>query len=296
MHSNNGNETTSGSDLLAMRETVHAPGPGSAMQDAPAASVTYPARPDLAEETRQRRAGRRFRALVIGADYRMKDRVRHPDGGESSVGDIIADEKAQRAQIQEEMASGSRKHQRMPRWIHRIPWYVLCFDFMLLLYFFGGITNVNWASPLSIALGFAIVLAAMVTVLCYGFLAFTGHRLRGHKNHLGTVHREEVDGVTRLACGVAVAIIAVIGTLMYLRMRSEVVYALGVRAGVTALVIAVSLALVNAAANFLVIAVHAVDGSDQVARLDKLSAAARRPYARAQRMREEAAHHAEADH
>ena len=296
MHSNNGNETTSGSDLLAMRETGHATGAGSALPDAPAVSVTYPARPDLAKEARQHRAGRRFRSLVIGADYRMKDRVRHPDGGESSVDDIITDEKAQRAQIQEDAANGSRKHQRMPGWIHRIPWYVLCFDFMLLLYFFAGITDVNWASPLSMALGFAIVLAAMVTVLSYGFLAFTGHRLRGHKNHLGTVHREDVDGITRLACGVAVAIIAVIGTLMYLRMRTEVLYALGARADLTALVIAVALAVVSAAANFLVIAVHAVDGSDQVARLDKLSAAARRPYARAQRMREEAAHHADADH
>jgi len=32
----------------------------------------------------------------------------------------------------------------------------------------------NWSSPLSLALVFAMVLAAMVTVLSYGFLAFTG--------------------------------------------------------------------------------------------------------------------------
>jgi hypothetical protein len=55
---------------------------------------------------------------------------------------------------------------------------VLFFDFILLLYFFAGITDVDWQSPLSVNLAFATVLAAMVTVLTYGFLSFTGHRMR----------------------------------------------------------------------------------------------------------------------
>jgi hypothetical protein len=55
------------------------------------------------------------------------------------------------------------------------------------------------------------------------------------------------------------------------------------------LVIAVAVAVVNAAANFLVIAVHALDGSDQTARLDTLSAVIRRPLAEAHQLREQAA-------
>jgi len=65
-------------------------------------------------------------------------------------------------------------------------------------------------------------------------------------------------------------VIAVVATLMFLRMRTEVLYALGVQAQLTALTIAVTVATVSTVANFLVVAVHGLDGSDEVARLEKL--------------------------
>jgi len=80
-----------------------------------------------------------------------------------------------------------------------------------------------------------------------------------------------------------------VAALMFLRMHTEVLYALGVQAQVTALVIAVAVAAVSAVANFIVISVHGLDGSDEVARLDKLSAAVRRHFAKAHQMREQAA-------
>jgi|CZKT01.1.fsa_nt_gi hypothetical protein len=79
----------------------------------------------------------------------------------------------------------------------------------------------------------------MVTVMSYGFLAFTGHRVRSHKNHAGTVHHDELDGFTKAAFCAAIAVIA---SLMFLRMRTEVLYAVGAQARITALVIAVALA------------------------------------------------------
>ena len=301
----NGNELSTATDLIAMPPPAisDAPPPGgTSMKPADIAYLPEPGRadpdradPDLAELSRRRRAHRRFHARLIGAEYRMKERVKHPDGGESPVADVIEDEVAQREQIEKEVERGSRKHRRSPRWMHWIPRYVLCFDFGLLLYFFAGITNVSWASPMSMALGFAVVLAAMVTVLSYGYLAFTGHRLRGHKNHEGTVDHGELDGLTKVILSVAGAVIAVIAALMYLRLHTEVGYALGAGAGLTATLIAAALAVVSFAANFLVVAIHALDGSDQVARLDRLSAATRRPYAKAQRLREQAARHADHD-
>lgn len=255
--------------------------------------VSHSVQRDLADDVRRRHFDRRIRALVVAADYRMKDRVRHPDGGDSQVEEIIAAEQAQRSKIDEETGAGSKKHQRMPRWIRWVPRFVLCFDFSLLLYFFAGITNVDWSSPLSTALGFAIVLAAMVTLLSYGLLAFTGHRLRGHKNHAGTIHADELDAVTKVIFAVATVVIVVIAMLMFLRMHTEVLDALGPQAIVTATAIAVAIAAVNAAANLLVIGIQALDGSDQVARLERLSAAARKPYAKAHGMREKAARHAE---
>jgi hypothetical protein len=292
----NGHDQNPNPSLLPVRQLDQPGVAGLAAADAqvPVAPV-HPPNPGLAEVSRRERAGRKMHMLTVAADFLMKTRVRHPDGGESSVAEVLEHEQAQRNLIQQQAAEGSAKHRRAPRWIHWIPRLVLCFDFALLLYFFAGITNVDWSSPLSMAMAFATVLAAMVTVLSYGYLAFTGHRLRGHKDHTGTVHRDDLDGFTRIITGVAVVVIFVIAALMFLRMHTEVLYALGLQAGLTALLIASGLAIVSAAANFLVVAIHALDGSDDVARLEKLSAAARRPYAKAQRMRQRAAYHAGPD-
>ena len=159
------------------------------------AATSYPVPRDLAEDARGPRSERQSRGLLVGASFQMQDRVGHPDGGDCPVEDVLLHEEAQRAQIDQETADGSlRKHRRLPRWIRQIPKYVLAFDFCLLLYFFAGITDVNWASPLSLTLAFAIVLGAMVTLLSYGFLAFTGHQLRSY-NHAGTIHPEDLGRV-----------------------------------------------------------------------------------------------------
>ena len=286
----NEHETSPRSDLMPISKSSE---PAAERIQVPAPRQSDQVQTGLADTVRRQHEVRTAHRLTVKAEYLMKARVRHPDGGESPVDEILATEKAQRERIEAETAAGSFKHWRAPRWIQWIPRFVLLFDFSLLLYFFAGITNVNWASPVSMELGFAFVLAAMVTVLSYGFLAFTGHRLRGHKNHAGTVHSEDLDAFTKVILCVATVVILVIAALMFLRMHAEVLGALGPQGNVVAIVIASALAVVSGAANFLVIAIHALDGSDQVARLEKLSAAAHRSYTKAQRMREEAARRAD---
>jgi hypothetical protein len=182
----------------------------------------------------------------------------------------------QRAWIEKETAEGSRKHNRLPRWTRWTPKYVVAFDFCLLLYFFTGIIGVNWASPLSLALTFAVLLTAMMTMMSYTFLDFIGSKLRSHKNHDGTIDLHDLARFTKSASGIAIVFIILLATLMFLRMRTETLYALGAQAQLIALTIAVAVAVVSAAANFLVIVVRALDGSDEVDRLEKLSAAIRR--------------------
>ncbi len=228
-------------------------------------------------------------SLLVRARHRQHDLARHPDGGQETVADLQRYQAAQRAQIDDEKARGSRKHQRLPRWIGHIPKLVLALDFALLLYFFAGITDVDWASPLSADLAFAVLLAAMVTLLAYGFLAFAGYRLRGYKDHSGAIVFGDLDGLTRAACAAAAMGLAVIAALMFIRMRTEVLYALGPQGWVTALMIALVLAVVSLLANFLVVAIHALDGSDEVARLEVLSAATSGPLSKAHRMQEKAA-------
>jgi WD40 repeat protein len=106
----------------------------------------------------------------------------------ATVADLRRDEAAQQAQVAAETVRGSRKHQRPPGWIRLLPTLVLALDFGLLLYFFAGITGVNWANPSSAALA-AVASAAMVTTLLCGFLGLAASRLRGHKNHSGSTAR-----------------------------------------------------------------------------------------------------------
>jgi len=261
--------------------------------DARAPAPDSSGQPDLADRDRRVRRERRVRGLIVEADHRMQARVRHPDGGERTVAATLTDEVEQRRQISHQVGMGSRKHRRLPRWQRWIPKFVLFFDFALLLYFFAGITNVDWQSPLSMNLAFATALAGMVTVLAYGFLAFTGNRMRSHKNHAGTVHLDELDGLTKAAFGTAMAVIAVLAALMYLRIHSEVINALGPQAGATTLVIPLAVAVVSAVANYLVVLIHALDGSDEVARLDKLAAATHRPARKAHQLRRRAAQQAQ---
>ena len=249
--------------------------------------------PNRAEQARRARLENQTRRLLVGADYWMRSRVRDPDGGDSAASDILEQEKALRARIRNEKEEGSRKHDRLPLSLRRIPLYVLGFDSALLIYFFAGITNVDWSSPLSFALAVAVVLASMVTLLAYGCLTFAGYRLRLHKTDEGRIDWGESDALARAALGTSMVVIAVIAALMFLRMRTEVLYALGPQAQLTALVIGLALAVVSATANLLVIAIHAADGSRETVSLDRQSAAIRRLYAKAERMRARAAQQAE---
>ena len=284
----NGSQLIPNQELPVIRPPSSVPAapapPDSPPQGTTPAVAPRPEPLDLASDTERQRSERQSRQMLIEVASQLRLRVKHPDGGDCTVEVIVAHETAQRAAIDQETAASSRLHRRLPPWMRSIPRYVLGFDFALLLYFFAGITNVDWSSPLTLALAFAIALAAMITLLAYGFLSFTGHRLRSHKNHAGTIHREDVDAITSAAFVIAMVVIAVVAMLMFLRIRTEVLFALGSQAQLTALVIAVAVSVVNAVANFLVIAIHALDGSDQTARLDKLSAAVRKPLARADKL------------
>ena len=188
-----------------------------------------------------------------------------------------ADRNALAAQVNAERARNSRKHERLPRWFRHLPRVVLVFDFLLLLYFLSGITDVNWGAPESPQLAFAVALAAMITLVSYGCFAFAGDRLRAHKDHSGRIPLGSLDWLTRvivIACAVG---IAVLGFLMFSRMWSEVLIALGNGATTTAISVAAAVTAVSVLANVMVISVHALDGSKETDQLHAFGAAVRRP-------------------
>lgn len=226
--------------------------------------------------------------LRTGAGYRREDIVRHPDGGVRTAAETVADQEKQRAVIAADIEDGSRRHRRLPRSLRRMPRIILVADGLLLLYFFSGVTNVDWSSPLSAALVFAFMLAMMVTGISFAFFRLTGDRLQQYKNDAGTVPLRGLDDATMVIAGLAVAAMATLATLMYFRMHDEVIVALGPSSGAAAVIIGLTLAVVSVLANTMVIAVHALDGSAQADRLEALGAATARPLREERRLHERA--------
>jgi hypothetical protein len=227
-------------------------------------------------------------SLRTRAGYCDDELVLHPDGGVRTVSDTAADQDRLREQIAGEIGDGSRKHQRLPAVLRQAPALVFTADALLLLYFFSGITNVDWARPFSAAGLFALLLAGMVTGISFAFFLFTGDRLRQYKDHDGTIPLRGLDTPTNIAMGLAAGAEVILAALMFLRMRTEVSQTLGPHSGSTASILGLTLALVSVLANTLVIAVHALDGSPEADRLDVLGQAIHGPLSSQHHMREHA--------
>ena len=217
------------------------------------------------------------------------EHVPHPGGGHRTVEQTKTDRDALAARVDAERSQKSRKHNRLRRWFRHLPRVALLFDFLLLLYFLSGITDVNWAAPESPQLAFAVALAAMITLVSYGCFAFTGDRLRAHKDHSGRIPPGSLDWLSRMLAVACAVGIAILGFLMFSRMWSEVLLALGNGAKATAISVAAAVTAVNVLANIMVISVHALDGSEETDQLNAFGAAVRRSDLRADRMRRRAA-------
>jgi hypothetical protein len=211
--------------------------------------------------------------MRIRARYRDTDMVRHPDGGVRTVAQTASDQDQQRAQIEADRARGSFRHRRLPATLRRVPALVFGADGLLLLYFFSGVTNVDWASPFSAALVFALLLASMVTGISFAFFRFTGDRLQQYKDDAGVIPLRGLDEATTVSMALALGAIIVLAALMFIRMRAEVLSTLGPASGGTAIIISSALAMVSILANTLAIAVHALDGSAEADRLEALGQA-----------------------
>ena len=237
-----------------------------------------------ADSLRAQQAGLRTRAR-----YRDGDLVAHPDGGVRTVAQTAGDQDKQRDQIEADIDRGSFRHRRLPPALRRVPPLVFGADaLLLLLYFFSGVTNVNWTRPLSAALVFAGLLAAMVTGISFAFFRFTGDRLQQYKDDTGTIPLRGLDEATTVSMGLALAAMVILAALMFIRMRAEVINALGPHAGGTAIIIGLALALVSILANTLVMAVHALDGSAEADRLNSLGHAISEPLAQQHQLLEQA--------
>lgn len=198
--------------------------------------------PQATQETKRLQAG-----------YRPGDLVDHPDGGVRTASQTQADQDEQRREIAADEQQGSRKHHRLPRPLRLVPKLVGFFDAGLLLYFFAGVTNVDWTRPVSASLLFTVMLAAAVAGISFGFFTLAGTLLNSQKAEDGTLGLDELDLVTKAVLALAALGVAVLALLMFVRMRDELVSALGDGHSGGAVVIALTLAVVSVLANAMVV-------------------------------------------
>lgn len=227
--------------------------------------------------------------LRIRADHVDGDIVEHPYGGVETVSKTVADQEKVRGCVSDDYDRGSYRHRRLPAILRRVPLVVFATDGLLMLYFFSGITNVDWGNPFSAALVFAALLAAMITSIGFAFFRFTGDQLQQYKDDTGTIPLRGLDTATNVWMGLSGGAMVTLAALMFLRMRAEVITALGPQAGFTAIIVGLTLAVVGVLANTLVIAVHALDGSAETDQLDAFAKAVGPALAAQNGMRTEAA-------
>jgi hypothetical protein len=252
-------------------------------------TVLHKAQPNLdrlAEKVDSLRAEQR--SVTARAEQIPGDLIPHPDGGVRTVAHTGADHDQLHAQIRADISRGSLRHRRLPEVLRHAPAVIFTCDALLLLYFFSGVTNVDWTSPLSVDLVFAVALAAIVTGLAFLYCRYVGDRLRYYKNDEGTLSFVGMDGWTKTSAALAVVTVTVLAPLMFIRMRTEVLDDLGPQAQGTAIVVGLALAVVSILAVFVTIAVHALDGSPETDRLDALGNAIAGPLSEQTALRQHA--------
>ena len=200
----------------------------------------------------------------------------HNDRCEHAIATTMRVEAQLRSLIDVDREMGSRKHDRVPAWMRFLPRLVIMLDFCIFAYYFGEITDENWGSPLSAHLTLAILLGGTATTAIVGLLLCAGSRLRVYKDHSGVVRIRDIDALTGAMASGSFAMIAVFCALLFVRMRADIADALGAAAAEKAILIASMLAVVSAMGNVLVMVTRSRDGSDDLARLEALSAAAAR--------------------
>jgi hypothetical protein len=176
--------------------------------------------------------------------------------------------------VHREMTQGAKVHQRLPRILRAIPPVVALLDFLVLYSFCADVFNVERAHPMSGKGLIAVMLAALASGVAYAWLAMTGSALRGYRTAMGEVDWRTTGWTTRALLVIGLVVTAALAVLMYTRVAAEA-HAAGIN-NTLALLLGVVFAVLSAAASLAVIAVHALDGSEDVAQLRRTGRLLRR--------------------
>jgi hypothetical protein len=177
--------------------------------------------------------------------------------------------------IHREMAQGATVHQQLPRLLRGIPAVVALLDFVVLYSFCANIFNVPLAHPLTPKAPIAVMLALLASGVAYAWLSMTGRALRGYRTLMGEIDWASTGHTTRAMLTVSIVVTAALAVLMFTRVAAEAATSGNVDTTL-ALVLGVVFAVLAGAANLAVIAVHALDGSEDAVQLRRTGRLLRR--------------------
>jgi hypothetical protein len=170
------------------------------------------------------------------------------------------------AKVHHEIVQGATVHQRLPRLVRAISPAVALLDFVVLFSFCAGIFNLPPAHPWTPKTPIAVMLALLGSGVAYTWLSVTGRALRGYRTPMGEIGWAATGRTTRLMLGVSVAVTVALSALMFTRVAAEATVSHQVTA-TAAQLLGLVFGVLSAAANLAVIAVHALDGSDDAAQV-----------------------------
>ena len=170
------------------------------------------------------------------------------------------------ARVHADIERGATVHRRVPWLVRQIPWAVTLLDGLILYTFCAAIFDVPPHPPHPLLTTERVVatgLALLGSGITYTWLSLTGTRLRGCRTALGEIDWSVMGRTTRAMLGVSAVVTAALAVLMYVRVTGEALSAtqVGYLSGAGTQVLGLVFALLSAAANLGVIAVHALDGS-----------------------------------
>jgi len=177
--------------------------------------------------------------------------------------------------VHREIVQGATVHERLPRPVRAIPPAVALLDFVVLFSFCGAIFNLPPAHPWTPKTPIAVMLAVLGSGVAYTWLSVTGRALRGYRTPMGEIGWASTGRTTRLLLVVSLAVTVALSVLMYTRVAAEATVSHQVSA-TAAQLLGLVFGVLSAAANLAVIAVHALDGSDDAAHVRRTGRLLRR--------------------
>jgi hypothetical protein len=204
--------------------------------------------------------------------------LRDPALGWRAFGTIDGEAEALDSLIVTETAAGSLRHRRLPWLLRRVPAAVAVADLVVLCSYTAEVFDVDPEHPASLPGLIALVFAVLACGTSYAWLSLTGHRLRSFRDRRGEICWSVLGATTWVTLALTVVLLAVLGALMAVRVHEEILLFDPTSASATP--VAAVFAVLGVVANCSVVAVHALDGSDQTHRLAELRRLARRREAR----------------